>query len=80
MSEYGKLAWQCRRGTKELDLLLTAYLNVSFDNADVLEKSSFMQLLNLDDNAMMGLLLGDGRTHCKSMDAVIDKIRKISNC
>ena len=34
-----QLRWQCRRGMKELDTLLTAYLETRYDIADDTEKA-----------------------------------------
>jgi antitoxin CptB len=52
MSELAKLRWQCRRGTKELDLLLTRYLETRYPHADEDEKAQFIEILNLDDSEL----------------------------
>jgi len=57
MSEYSQLKWQCRRGVKELDLLLTDYLEHHYPVASKNEKTAFKQLLTLEDPVLFTLLL-----------------------
>lgn len=45
----GRLAWRCRRGMKELDLLLTRYLRERWPEADAAERSAFERLLEQPD-------------------------------
>lgn len=53
MTEWGKLTWQCRRGTRELDLLLNHYLQTRYLIADDQEKSRFVNMLTLDDSELL---------------------------
>jgi antitoxin CptB len=53
MAELGKLRWQCRRGCKELDLLLTDYLENRYPQANNKEKALFQELLKLDDTELL---------------------------
>ena len=53
MDELAKLRWQCRRGTRELDLLLTHYLEIHYPSADEEEKARFIGLLQLDDTELL---------------------------
>jgi antitoxin CptB len=57
MSEYSQLKWQCRRGVKELDLLLTNYLQHTYPFANKKEQMAFKQLLTLEDPVLFALLL-----------------------
>lgn len=50
------LAWRCRRGTRELDLLLQAYLHQSYDGATEQEQMLFADLLDLPDPELHRLL------------------------
>ncbi len=52
-----KLRWQCRRGMRELDDLLTRYLGQRYDVADADEKEAFAALLELPDPELVGYLL-----------------------
>lgn len=53
MNELAKLRWQCRRGSRELDLLLNNYLETRYPVADDEEKARFVELLKLDDDELM---------------------------
>lgn len=56
--EVARLRWQCRRGMKELDQLLTRYLQAGYAAADNDEKAAFRQLLELPDPELAGYFLG----------------------
>jgi antitoxin CptB len=55
MTELSKLKWQCRRGTKELDLLLTQYLETRYPLADEEEKKRFVKMLEMGDTELLVL-------------------------
>lgn len=57
MAELSKLRWQCRRGTKELDLLLMDYLETRYSTSSELEKAQFVGLLALEDDGLMRVLM-----------------------
>ncbi len=56
MNELAKLKWQCRRGMKELDLLLENYLATDYLLADTAEKARFVKLLALEDDELLVVL------------------------
>ena len=53
-----KLAWRCRRGMRELDVVLMRYLERDFDSAAEAEQGSFEILLSLQDPDIYDLLTG----------------------
>ncbi len=57
MNERNKLRWRCRRGTLELDLMLTRYLENRYSHAGNLAKKAFLQLLELEDSELIRYLL-----------------------
>lgn len=57
MTELAKLKWQCRRGMKELDLLLEAYLATDYLLADTAEKARFAELLQMEDDELLAALV-----------------------
>ncbi len=74
MSDYSKLHWQCRRGMRELDILLERYLESTYADSSDAEKSAFQQLLTLSDPDLAGYLLRDDH-HADILTAnVIDRI------
>ena len=58
MSEVSRLRWLCRRGMKELDVVLTRYLDDRYAAASAEEQALFARLLQLPDPDLYNLLLG----------------------
>jgi antitoxin CptB len=56
--ELGRLRWRCRRGMKELDVLLARYVEQRFCGASTAEQEAFRRLLDADDTALYGYCLG----------------------
>ena len=56
--ELGRLRWHCRRGMKELDELLTRYVNERFCGASNLEQGLFKELLETEDTVLYAYCLG----------------------
>jgi antitoxin CptB len=52
-----RLRWQCRRGMKELDELLLAYLERRYEQAPENDKRAFQALLALPDPELVSYLL-----------------------
>ncbi len=72
-----RLKWQCRRGTKELDLLLTHYLEQHYPQAMIKEQQTFQQLLELTDEELSAYLLGQKLPSQRELANLIEKIRKL---
>jgi antitoxin CptB len=53
-----RLTWRCRRGTKELDLLLLGWLTRHFDTATAEQRARFASLLEMPDPELARFLLG----------------------
>ena len=75
MHQLAKLRWQCRRGTKELDFLLLRYLDSGYLLADEEEKALFVELLALEDDELIGVLLGELEVETEEMKVLVGKIR-----
>jgi antitoxin CptB len=58
MSEMSRLRWLCRRGMKELDVVLGRYLDNSYESATTLEQNRVRELLQMPDPDLYNLLLG----------------------
>ena len=56
--DVARLRWQCRRGMKELDQLLTRYLDARYAEAEDDEKADFRAILTLPDPELAGYFLG----------------------
>ena len=57
-ADLGRLRWRCRRGMKELDVLLTRYVNERLDSASGAERAIFDELLAAPDPVLYAYLLG----------------------
>ena len=57
--EISKLKWRCRRGVKELDLVLLRYLEERYESADKKEQEAFKSLLKKDDPLLLDRLMGN---------------------
>ncbi len=53
-----RLRWRCRRGMRELDVLLTRYLERTLAGTSPAERAAFVQLLELPDPDLFGYLVG----------------------
>jgi antitoxin CptB len=60
-AELGKLRWRCRRGMKELDVLLTRYVDERFSGACGAERDAFRELLETQDADLFAYCFGPGR-------------------
>lgn len=56
-NEIAQLKWRCRRGMKELDLLLHIYLEQHYFHATIEEQHTFKNLLTLPDDELYALLI-----------------------
>ena len=56
--DLGKLRWHCRRGMKELDVLLERYVDERFGAASAPEQEAFRLLLETQDTVLYAYCLG----------------------
>lgn len=49
MSERSRLIWRCRRGIREMDILLLGYLENHYDDTSTEEQNIFEELLEETD-------------------------------
>jgi antitoxin CptB len=54
-----RLLWRCRRGMKELDVMLERFARSRLAQASREERASLEELLTLPDPVLAGYLLGD---------------------
>lgn len=53
-----RLRWRCRRGMRELDVLLTGFLDARFAALDAEQQESFASLLECQDPDLLEWLTG----------------------
>ena len=52
-----EVVWKCRRGTKELDLMMNGFYENYYKNASKSQKQAFVKLLSLEDPFISDLLM-----------------------
>jgi antitoxin CptB len=57
VSSLSRLRWQCRRGMRELDVLMSRWLERDWTAASSAERTAFEQLLGLQDPQLAEYLL-----------------------
>jgi antitoxin CptB len=70
----GKLRWRCRRGMKELDVLLTRYADEEYARAAPAHQAAFRQLLDLQDPVIHAYCLGGEPAPTAVLAALIERI------
>ena len=76
--DLGKLRWRCRRGMRELDVLLARYLDERFCAASAAEQDEFRRLLETQDTVLYGYCLGSEPPPPR-LAALIDRITASSD-
>lgn len=74
----GKLRWRCRRGMRELDVLLTNYLDSQYLAAPAEERSAFRQLLESQDAVIHAYCLGSLAPPTAQLRLLLGKITSLS--
>ena len=70
-----EIKWQCRRGMRELDILLTRYLENDYPQADEPQKQAFRALLALPDPDLIAYLLGGQSPPDAAIAEIVSQIR-----
>jgi antitoxin CptB len=71
-----KLRWRCRRGMRELDVVLVRYLEHSYPDAGAARRLAFQQLLELPDPDLFDLLRGRTQASTPDMEAIVAELRR----
>ncbi|WP_020168030.1 MULTISPECIES: FAD assembly factor SdhE [Methylotenera] len=78
-AELRRLAWRCRRGMLELDIILQRFITQYFDGLTLAQLKAFDDLLELPDNDFWALVSSDN-IKPKNIDTVnvVNKIRALN--
>jgi antitoxin CptB len=69
-----RLRWRCRRGMKELDVLLARWLDHRWPAADEAQRREFAWLLEQADPDLTDWLIGGARPAGRARAALVDEI------
>jgi antitoxin CptB len=73
--EGGRLLWHCRRGMKELDVVLERFVRASLPRASAAERRLLAELLALPDPQLAQYLLGGIVPRDAQLAALVARIR-----
>ena len=73
-----EILWKCRRGTKELDILMTSFYYDFYKTASQDQKDGFIKLLSLEDPVIYDLLLNKISLKDIAVNEIADMIRNMS--
>ena len=74
-SERNRLAWQCRRGMRELDEILRCFLDRGYSRLDEPGRVHFSLLLDYPDTVLLELLMGRMAPADKDVAHIVRTIR-----
>jgi antitoxin CptB len=77
MKDLDLLKWRCRRGMKELEVILIRYLEQNYTPASAAEQQAFVTLLELPDIEIYAYLVGQRFPAETEQSALVAKIRQL---
>ncbi len=75
-SDLRRLRWRCRRGTRELDVLMLWWLDTCHPAADVATQAAFASLLDAQDPDLWDWVMARSRAPREDWQRIIDEIRR----
>jgi antitoxin CptB len=69
-----RLAWRCRRGMRELDVLLEQFLRDGYSAASSADRAAFEQLLELQDPELARYLLAGAEPSVEGLRRIVDLV------
>lgn len=79
MSNLSRLAWRCRRGTRELDKLLQQFLKSEFDLLTTEQQQTFDQFLDESDPDIYDWITGKAAPDNSEYLFLIQRLQSIHN-
>jgi len=73
----GELRWRCRRGTRELDRLVSWWLTERWENADGETRAAFANMLECADPDLWNWLTGLEMPGDPAIARIVDEIRAV---
>ncbi len=73
---HAKLLWRCRRGMRELDLLLMRFMKRGFDSLPASDKAAFERLLDCPDQEILAWITQTASPPDAGLERVARAIRR----
>ncbi len=78
MIERSRLLWRCRRGLRELDLILEKFLAQHYADLSLEDKQLFDEFLDHSDDDLLSWLIGRSQPSNTAMARLVAQIRDAS--
>jgi antitoxin CptB len=69
-----RLRWRCRRGMRELDVLMLRYLDHRWPHADAVERGQFERLLETEDDRLWRWMMRREVATDQDLAALVERI------
>jgi antitoxin CptB len=76
-AELRRLRWKCRRGMRELDQLLSRYLDREWRQSSGGERGVFLRLLETEDDRLWHWFMGHETADDAEIQTLVDRIRTL---
>ena len=77
--DLAKLKWRCRRGTKELDIMLTRFIDAKIKFLSDQQIVDFKRLLSEQDPELNQWLIEHQKPDDKGLSEIVQLVRKANN-
>lgn len=77
MIDRNRVRWLCRRGMKELDLVITRFFEHDYDSLPDEEQQNFRDFLEVEDPEIYSWIMGRSSPENKNHAAIIHKLRNM---
>lgn len=77
MSEKSRVRWLCRRGMKELDVLLERFMAAEYDTLSLSQRAAFLDLLQQEDPDLWMLIMERQPPQNEEQAQLLDRIRQL---
>ena len=76
--QVSKLKWKCRKGIRELDILLTRYLDSVFLASPIIEQNIFREFIEKDTYEILDILM-DKKSFDQKYSKIVSTLRTLNN-
>lgn len=78
MMDDSQLRWRCRRGVRELDVLLDRFLQLEYQNLNEPARLAFQRMLETQDPIIMDWLFGKSVSEDQEIQSIITQLKSLS--
>ena len=75
--QVSKLKWKCRKGIRELDILLTRYLDSVFLASPIIEQNIFREFIEKDTYEILDILM-DKKSFDQNYSKIVSTLRTLN--